>query len=135
MTPFPRLLIYHQDYRIYGEILSKKLPGVEIHSCDRVENALPHIGETEIIVAWKVPDDLLDRAKRLIWYASVGAGNEDLVRNPHLPKTVIVTKTTIYGEMMAEYIFTYLLYSIRNGAKHLEDQKRKAWDLVSDWSV
>ena len=125
-----RLFIYHQDYRIYEEILSRKLPEVEIHSGERPEDAAPHIGETEIILSWKVPDDLLDRAKRLIWYASIGAGNEDLVRNPHLPKTVIVTKTTIYGEMMAEYVFAYLLYSIRNGLKHLEDQKRKAWDRV-----
>ena len=130
MTPSPRLFIYHQDHRIYEEILSRKLPGIEIHSGDRPEDALPHIGEAEIIVSWKVPDDLLDRAKRLIWYASLGAGNETLVNNPHLPKTVLFTKTTVYGEMMAEYVFAYLLYSIRNGLKHLEDQRRKAWDRV-----
>jgi glyoxylate/hydroxypyruvate reductase len=130
MATSHRIFIYHRDPKLYEAILRRKLPGIEIQSGDRPEDALPYIGEAEIILAWKIPDDLLKRAERLIWYASTAAGNETLVKNPHLPKTVIFTKTTVYGEMMAEYVFAYLLYSIRNGLKHLEDQKRKAWDRI-----
>jgi glyoxylate/hydroxypyruvate reductase len=130
MATSHRIFIYHPNYRIYQEILSKKLPGVVTHAAGRLEDALPYIGEAEIIVSWRMPDELLDRAKRMIWYASLGAGNETLVRNPHLPMNVTFTKTTVYGEMMAEYVFAYLLYSIRNGLKHLADQEGKAWDPV-----
>jgi glyoxylate/hydroxypyruvate reductase A len=58
----------------------------------------------------------------------MAAGNEDLIKNPHLPEDVILTKATVYGEMMAEYVFAYLLYFSRNLSKHFEDQKNKIWD-------
>jgi glyoxylate/hydroxypyruvate reductase A len=58
----------------------------------------------------------------------MAAGNEDLVKNPHLPEDVILTKATVYGEMMAEYVFAYLLYFGRNVSKNFGDQKNKIWD-------
>ena len=125
-----RLLIYHRDPKPYEEAVRKKLPDLEIHSTEEPEEAHLHIEEAEIILSWKLPDDLLKRAKRLVWFASTAAGNEHLVKNPHLPRAVILTKTTIYGEMMTEYVFAYLLYLIRKGSKHLEDQKRKVWDRI-----
>ena len=124
------LLIYHRDPKPYEEAVRKKLPELKIHSTEEPEEAHLHIEEAEIILSWKLPDDLLKRAKRLVWFASTAAGNEHLVKNPHLPKAVILTKTTIYGEMMTEYVFAYLLYLIRKGSKHLEDQKKKAWDRI-----
>jgi glyoxylate/hydroxypyruvate reductase A len=66
----------------------------------------------------------------LKWFSSIGAGNEDLVKNPHLPEAVLFTKATVYGEMMVEYVFAYLLYFSRNVAKHMKDQRKKAWDQV-----
>jgi glyoxylate/hydroxypyruvate reductase A len=75
-----------------------------------------------------MPDDLLKRAKRLQWFSSIAAGNEDLVKNPYLPENVILTKATVYGEMMAEYVFAYLLYFSRNVSKHFGDQKNRIWD-------
>jgi glyoxylate/hydroxypyruvate reductase A len=56
------------------------------------------------------------------------AGNENLIKKPHLPRSVILTKTTVYGEMMAEYVFAYILYFNRNLSKHLEDQRNRIWD-------
>jgi glyoxylate/hydroxypyruvate reductase A len=41
---------------------------------------------------------------------------------------VVLTKATIYGEMMAEYVFAYLLYFNRYVVKHLEDQRGRVWD-------
>ncbi|OGP93179.1 MAG: hypothetical protein A2156_08490 [Deltaproteobacteria bacterium RBG_16_48_10] len=125
-----RLLIYHRDSQLYKEALNRRLPQLEIHSTEKPEDALLHIEEADIILSWKIPDDLLKRAKRLVWYASTGAGNEHLVKNPHLSDSVILTKSTVYGEMMAEYVFAYLLYFIRNGSKHLEDQEKRVWEPI-----
>jgi glyoxylate/hydroxypyruvate reductase A len=66
----------------------------------------------------------------LKWFSSIGAGNEDLVKNRHLPETVLLTKATVYGEMMAEYVFAYLLYSSRNVAKHMKNQRKEVWNQV-----
>jgi glyoxylate/hydroxypyruvate reductase A len=125
-----KLLIYHSDSKIYEEILSKRLPQLKIHSAAHPKEALGFVEEAEIILAWQIPDEVLKRAKRLKWFSSIGAGNEDLVKNPYLPETVILTKATVYGEMMAEYVFAYLLYFNRNVAKHLKDQRKRVWDRV-----
>jgi glyoxylate/hydroxypyruvate reductase len=126
-----RLFIYRSDAKIYEEILQRKLPRLQIHSAGRPDEAFPYIEEAEILLSSKViPDDLLKKTKRLVWFASTSAGNESLVKNPFLPTSVTLTKTTIYGEMMAEFVFAYLLYFIRGGSKHLGDQKKKTWDPV-----
>jgi len=125
-----RLLIYHSDPKIYEGIISKRLPQLKIHSASRPKEAFEFVPRAEIIIAWQIPDEVLKRAKQLRWFSSIAAGNEDLVKNPYLPENVILTKATVYGEMMAEYIFAYLLYFSRNVAKHLRDQKKKVWDRV-----
>ena len=125
-----RLLIYHSDSKIYEEIISKRLPQLKIHSAAHTKEALGFVEETEIILSWKIPNQVLKRAKRLQWFSSIGAGNENLVKNPYLPENVVLTKATVYGEMMAEYVFAYLLYFSRNVNKHLKDQKKKVWDRV-----
>jgi glyoxylate/hydroxypyruvate reductase A len=122
------LLIYHSDSKAYEEILSKRLARLEIQSAVRPEEAWDFIENAEIILSWQMPDDLLKRAKSLQWFSSMAAGNEDLVKNPYLPENVILTKATVYGEMMAEYVFAYLLYFSRNVSKHFGDQKSKIWD-------
>ena len=125
-----KLLIYHSDSKIYEEIISKRLPQLKIYSASNPKEAFDFVGEAEIILAWQIPDEVLRRAKRLQWFSSIGAGNEDLVKNPHLPESVILTKATVYGEMMAEYVFGYLLYFNRHVAKHLKDQRKRVWDQV-----
>jgi len=122
-----RVLIYHSDSKIYKDILSKKLPLLSIHSAERPQEALGMIGEVEILFSWQIPDDLLKKAKRLKWFFSTAAGNENLVKNPSFPESAILTKTTIYGEMMAEYVFAYLLYFTRDLSKYFKDQRRKIW--------
>lgn len=125
-----KLLIYHSDSKIYEGILSKKLPELKIQSATCPKEIYNFVKEAEIVLAWQIPDEVLKRAKQLKWFSSIGAGNEDLVKNPHLPETVLLTKATVYGEMMAEYVFAYLLYFNRNVAKLMKDQRKKVWDQV-----
>lgn len=127
---FDTLLIYHPDFNIFEKIISARLRQLKIRSAFCPEEALGFAEEAEIILAWEIPDGVLKRAKRLRWFASTGAGNEHLVKNPHLRKDVILTKTTMYGEMMAEYVFAYLLRSIRNVDRHLIHQKKKIWEQM-----
>jgi phosphoglycerate dehydrogenase-like enzyme len=125
-----RLLIYHPDSKIYKDILSKKLPLLNVDTAERPQEALDVIAEVEILFSWQTPDDLLKRARRLKWFFSTAAGNENLVKNASFPESAILTKTTIYGEMMAEYVFAYLLYFIRDLSKYSENQRRKIWRQV-----
>lgn len=69
-----RLLIYYLEAKAYEAILSKRLPELKIHSASKPEEAWEAIGETEILLSWKIPDELLKRAKNLAWFASTAAG-------------------------------------------------------------
>lgn len=60
-----RLLIYHDDARLYHEILEKRLRRLEILSAAHPEEAWDFVEEAEIILSWQIPDDLLRRARRL----------------------------------------------------------------------
>jgi len=123
-----RLLIYHSDAKLFEEILKAKLPTLKIHSAVHPEEALDVVENVEIILSWQIPNELLRKAKRLCWFSSIAAGNEDLVKNPYLSESVILTKATVYGEMMAEYVFAYLLYFSRNLSKYFDDQKHRVWE-------
>ena len=123
-----QLLIYHTDAKLYEAILLKRLPHLEIHSAERPKEASGFIEEAEIILSWKIPDELLKQARHLQWFSSTAAGNEHLVKNPHLPESVVFTKATVYGEIMAEYVFAYLLYFLRDLPKYFRDQKKKVWE-------
>jgi phosphoglycerate dehydrogenase-like enzyme len=125
-----RLLIYHSDSKIYKDILLKKLPLLDIHCAERPLEASDVMEEIEILFSWQIPEDLLKRARSLKWFFSTAAGNEHLVKSPFLPESAVLTKTTIYGEMMAEYVFAYLLYFIRDLSRYFEDQRRKVWRQV-----
>jgi phosphoglycerate dehydrogenase-like enzyme len=122
-----RLLIYHSDSKIYKDILLKRLPLLKIISAEHPQEVLEAMGEVEILFSWQIPEDLLKRARSLKWFFSTAAGNENLVKNPSFPESAVLTKTTIYGEMMAEYVFSYLLYFIRGLSKYFEDQRRRIW--------
>ncbi len=62
---FHKLLIYHSDSKIYEGILSKKLPQLKIHSAVASKGGtLDFVKEAEIILSWKIPDELLKRARR-----------------------------------------------------------------------
>jgi len=123
-----KLLIYHSESKLYGKILSKRLRKLEICSASQPEEAIDFIEKAEIILTWKIPDELLKKAKHLKWFASLGAGTEHIVNNPLIPESVTFTKVTVYGEMMAEYVFAYLLYFCRDLPKFFEDQKKKVWE-------
>jgi phosphoglycerate dehydrogenase-like enzyme len=122
-----RVLIYHSDSKIYKDLLLEKLPLLNIRSAESPQEALDAMAEVEILFSWQIPDDLLKKARSLKWFFSTAAGNENLVKNPSFPESAILTKTTIYGEMMAEYVFAYLLYFIRDLSKYFKDQRHKIW--------
>lgn len=124
------LLIHRRDAEIYHDLISPRLPQLRIHSSHRSEEALEFIEEVDIILssAWQMGDDLLKRARRLLWLASSTAGNERFIDNPSLPEAVVLTKVVGYGERMAEYVFAYLLYFSQHVEEHMENQRKRVWD-------
>ena len=68
-----RLLIYHSNPKSYEGIISKRLPQLKIRSASHPQEALNFVEEAEIILSWKIPDDLLKRAKNLALVRLIGS--------------------------------------------------------------
>ncbi len=122
-----RLLIFSDDARAYSEIITASLPELDMIATDDYREAQLHIGTVNIILATWLPDELLKQAVRLRWFASLAAGNERLLGSSALARDVIITKTYVYGEMMREYLFAYLLYFSRDISFYLNLQKNRVW--------
>jgi phosphoglycerate dehydrogenase-like enzyme len=126
------LLILHPYAKSLAAILSQQLHGLRILAAERIEDALPMIGEgaVEVLISPTrlVTDELLGRAVNLRWVASTSAGNDRLAKNPRLSESILLTKGTSHGTTMAEYVLAYMLYFSRQIENNLVKQREKIWN-------
>jgi len=118
----PHLLILSQDAEDYRSILeAEKLPSLIIENepseaCDIIFGAPSAIRE------------VLDKLPNLRWVQSMWAGVEPLL-DPSLRRDYALTNARgVFGELMSEYIFGYLLAHERKIFQRAEAQKNKFWD-------
>lgn len=117
----PKLLILSYNADVYLKLLQEaNLPDLEIvtdpSQCDFV------LGEPKRI------RDELPRLTRLKWAQSVYAGVEPLV-DPAQPRDYILTNARgVFGELMSEYVFGYMLAHEKGIFKRYQAQQAVRWD-------
>src|SRR5437867_13097035 len=83
---------------------------VTIHKASAVDEAKAVIGEVDVVWAWKFPPILYEKAARLAWLETMGAG-VDWALAPELPSSVTVTRAAgVFGPWMAEYTLGWCLH-------------------------
>jgi phosphoglycerate dehydrogenase-like enzyme len=118
----PKLLILSKDAEEYRSILeAANLPSLEI-----VEKASK---ETEVVFgAPTMIRDALDSLPNLRWAQASWAGVEPLL-DPSLRRDYVLTNARgVFGSLMSEYVFGYLLAHERKIFERAEAQKNKVWD-------
>lgn len=118
----PKLLILSKDAKEYRDVLeAANLPNLEI-----AENASK---ETEIVFgAPTMIRDALGSLPNLRWAQASWAGVEPLL-GPSLRRDYILTNARgVFGGLMSEYVFGYLLAHERKIFERAEAQKNKVWD-------
>jgi len=116
----PKLLILSRDENEYGNLIgSAQLPDLEISNdpreCDIV------LGEPKLI------RDALPLLTTLKWVQSIYAGVEPLV-DPAQPRDYILTNARgVFGELMSEYVFGYLLFHEKKILERIRTQQAKQW--------
>lgn len=125
-----RLLVlsrFAEDY--IPPIASAELPGLEISSAATVEQAEKLEMNFEIVLGepaliWHV----LKNLPHLRWVQSMYAGVEQLL-DPSLRRDYALTNARgVFGELMAEYVFGYLLFYERRMLARLQAQQERRWD-------
>ena len=117
----PTLLILSSSAEEYTQLIeSAQLPDLEFttepEECDIV------LGEPKLI------RNMLPRLSNLKWAQSIYAGVERLM-NPALRRDYILTNARgVFGELMSEYVFGYLLLHEKKILERQRAQQSKQWD-------
>ncbi|WP_435237710.1 D-2-hydroxyacid dehydrogenase [Psychromonas sp. PT13] len=125
-----KLAILSSDAQTYSTLLAEAdLPNLTIEVFDTFAENNQYIQECDIIFG--APDRVsraIPYAHNLKWVQSMWAGITPLL-SPDLSKNYTLTGVKgIFGPVMAEYVFCYLLMHERKAFERYQHQLEKVWD-------
>lgn len=117
----PKLLLLARDADDYKRrIEAAQLPDLEIvadlNECDIV------LGEPKLI------GDALASLPRLKWAQSIYAGVEPLVDPARRRDYILTNARGVFGELMSEYVFGYLLFLEKRILERMKAQQANKWE-------
>jgi phosphoglycerate dehydrogenase-like enzyme len=123
-----KLLIYHPRAEHYLNLIRKRFPGLDVAAGYERDVMAQHLPETDILIAWKFPLDLLKTARRLRWIQTTTVGIDHLMEAREDLRDVVVTNTRgIHADIVADYSFAAILLMQWNFSSLFRDQAEKKW--------
>lgn len=118
----PKLLILSSQADEYARLVrSASLPGLDKITFEPAEDCEVVFGEPNLI------RDALPNLPCLKWAQSTWAGVEPLLSAPRLDY-ILSNARGVFGGLMSEFVFGYLLAHERKTLQRFEAQKNKVWD-------
>lgn len=115
------LLILSRDAEEYRQLIqAAQLPGLEFTS-DPAQSDIV-IGEPKLI------QDALPSLSSLKWAQAIYAGVEPLVDATQRRDYVLTNARGVFGELMSEYVFGYLLFHEKRILERMKAQESMQWD-------
>jgi phosphoglycerate dehydrogenase-like enzyme len=116
----PRLLILSREADEYARLIeAARLPDLELSTKP---------GECEIVLGEpKLIGDALARLPVLQWVQSVYAGVEPLVAAGQRRDYILTNARGVFGELMSEYVFGYMLFHEKRILERIRAQQAKQW--------
>ena len=126
----PKLLIISRDANEYWELVEDaNLPDLELRATSNLEEAASIGMDCEIVFGEPTRvREIFPALKNLRWVQATWAGVEPLL-DPSLRRDYILTNARgIFGGLMSEYVFGYLLFHERRILERYRAQKERTWD-------
>lgn len=119
-TVMPRLLILSRDADEYVRLIrAARLPDLEL--TDEPGQADLVLGEP------RLTRDVLPHLSRLKWVQSIYAGVEPLVAPAQRHDYILTNARGVFGELMSEYVFGYLLFLEKRILERIQAQRSRQW--------
>ncbi len=123
------LVIFEQRAEAYKKALRSKFPEVAIEAAEDERKLAELVEEMDILLAFRIPDELLRRATKLQWIQSLATGVDYIINLPSLRKEVLITSTRgIHGPQMSEMAFLLMLSLARNFPHMVRSQDLGVWE-------
>jgi len=127
-----RLLILTPDAEAYArQLIRRRLPDLALVPCGRKEGARDLIADCNIVLGqpdWVRP--VLDHAPKLKWVQSTFAGVEALCMGEPPSDYMLTGVKGLFGPLMSEYVFAYILALERQLFETRDNQKKKLWRML-----
>jgi phosphoglycerate dehydrogenase-like enzyme len=128
-----KLLIVHTRGREYEALIKseirEELPRFEILAATDKSEVPSSIEDVDVILAWRIPKEIIRKATGLRWLASTGAGVDHLLV-PGLPDHVVITKAPpIFAKAVAEYVMGYILFVSLGIERILSNIQKRLWSV------
>lgn len=128
-TSQPKIVVYSPEQAKNYEDMIRREGYTNVFSASSPEEAKKILADTEILLCWKFPLQLLTEVPSIRWIQSLGAGVDDLVSSPHVSKPILLTRIVDqFGVPIAEYVLSYLLHFNQRIATIQSAQMEKKWD-------
>jgi phosphoglycerate dehydrogenase-like enzyme len=124
------LLILSQHSEIYKQLIEqKRLPGLVIHALGDPYQAMKTGSTFEIVFGEPLlVSQVLEQLPNLQWLQSSWAGVEPLLQPTMRVDYILTNIRNVYGPMMSEFVFGYLLMIERQILARWHSQLRGEWD-------
>jgi phosphoglycerate dehydrogenase-like enzyme len=125
-----QLLILSKDFEIYKRLIEQmNLPGLSILAASEPNEAIHIGGECDLIFGEpSLVSKVLNHLPRIKWVQTSWAGVEPLL-SPSIRRDYILSNArNVYGTMISEYVFGYLLMIERRILSRWQSQLAGRWD-------
>ena len=124
-----RLLILSHEHKEFEKLVkSARLPDLEIVSCETPDEAVEYIEGCNVILGEpRRIAPIVDQASRLVWVQSTFAGVEVLVAPSMRSDYLLTGVKDLFGPIMAEYVFAYILAWERHLFETRGNQEKRSW--------
>lgn len=133
MTFQPNILVFRPE-SAEAEAYADNIRGhgfTSVKAVSTIEEAEKYLPETEVILGWKFPTQILNQpiASNVRWFQSMGAGVDDLVADKSIPENIQLTRIVDqFGTYISEYVFTFLLHIVKDVSRLRKAQLESKWD-------
>jgi phosphoglycerate dehydrogenase-like enzyme len=113
----------------YPRLLAEKFPGVRVTVARDREESLRHLGETEVLYAWWLPEKHFAEARRLKWLHTPFAGVDEVLHPALVESDVRVTCSRgVASAALADHALGMVLGFSRGLARAIRERAPGNWD-------
>ena len=123
-----KILILDPNADFYMEKLQEEFPELDVIAAVDEIGAEAHITQAKVLVAVKVSDKLLTKAKNLAWIQSLISGTDFFTKLPSFKSDILITSGKgIHGPQMSETAFLLMLALGRKFNENYKNRQQKKW--------
>lgn len=125
-----QLLILSQEFETYRDLIEQmKLPGLSILAINEPNDAINKGGGCDLLFGEpSLVSKVLNYLPRIKWVQTTWAGVEPLLASNIRRDYLLTNARNVYGPMMSEYVFGYLLMIERRILPRWQAQLSENWD-------